>query len=307
MRDDKRPTFLGLNEFENGPFDLVILPIPLEITTSWKDGTASGPKACIDVSSQIELFDPILGRDLPCGLSFHTAKEWSSEESTLRKQLDSIKEYLKPWLDGEQFPLILGGEHGILLPVIEALKDTVIVDNLADLTIIQIDAHADLRDSLNNEKYSHGTVIRRCLDEGVGKVIQIGVRAYSKEEFDLINEDDRIETWFARSIVGRNNSGNNWKNMIERLKTITGSVWLTFDIDGLDSSLVPSTGTPMPGGLSYWDSIEIIEALFSIKNVNIIGADVNEINQGGRDRITEFNAALIATKIITYHAISTLI
>ena len=95
--------FLGLEEVENGPFDLVILPIPLEMTVSWMEGTSNGPSACIEASSQVELFDPILNSEIPCGLSFHTAKEWTSEESTLRKQLDSIQEYVRPWFDGRQF------------------------------------------------------------------------------------------------------------------------------------------------------------------------------------------------------------
>ena len=147
--------FLGLEEVENGPFDLVILPIPLETTVSWMEGTSNGPSACIEASSQVELFDPILNSEIPCGLSFHTAKVWTSEESTLRKQLDSIQEYVRPWFDGRQFPIVLGGEHGILLPIIQVLEEHPQIDDLSQITLIQIDAHADLRDILNEERYSH--------------------------------------------------------------------------------------------------------------------------------------------------------
>ncbi|MGY8692019.1 MAG: hypothetical protein ACKVHF_03540, partial [Candidatus Poseidoniales archaeon] len=93
-------TFLGLKESKYGPWDIAILPIPLEITTSWKEGTAMGPNACLEVSSQVELYDEILENELPCGLSFHTSIPWSSDEGTLKKQLDSIKEYVKPWTNG---------------------------------------------------------------------------------------------------------------------------------------------------------------------------------------------------------------
>ncbi len=291
-------TFLGLKEPKYGPWDIAILPIPLEITTSWKEGTAMGPNACLEVSSQVELYDELLENELPCGLSFHTSIPWSSDEGTLEKQLDSIKEYVKPWTNGKQFPLILGGEHGILLPIIESLSDNSKINYLQDLTIVQIDAHADLRNELNGEKFSHGTVVRRCLDSGVGKVIQIGVRAFNKEEFEIINNDVRVDTWFARDLFGLRNKNKTWAKLLNKIEELRGPIWLTFDIDGLDSSLVPSTGTPMPGGLSYWQAIELIEKLFFADGTEIIGADINEINQGGIDSLTEFNAALIATKIV---------
>jgi agmatinase len=304
MEDLGSPTFLGLKESKSGPYDVVILSIPLEVTSSWKGGSANGPKACIEVSNQVELFDTMIDDNLPCGLSFHTSDAWQSDLGTLRKQLDSIQDFVKPWINGKQFPMVLGGEHGILLPIIETLTHNPNVDDLRDLTLVQIDAHADLRDELNGEKFSHGTVIRRCLDEGVGKVIQIGIRAYSKEESELIKEDDRIETWFARNIIGANNRKENWTKMLKRIEQIKGPVWLTFDIDGLNSSLVPSTGTPVPGGLSYWEAVELIEKLFSIENLNVIGADVNEIAPGKSDSLTEFNAALIVTKILSGHVYS---
>jgi len=305
MEDTANRRFLGLKEAKKGPYDLVILPIPLEMTVSWKEGTSNGPSSCIEVSSQVELFDPILNSEIPCGLSFHTAKQWSSEEDTLRKQLDSIQEYIKPWINGMQFPLVLGGEHGILLPIIEVLSMHPEIDNLSEITIIQIDAHADLRDTLNEERYSHGTVIRRCLDEGVGKVVQIGIRAYSEEESRIISHDDRIETWFARDILGVMERSTGWPRLLKRISELEGPVWITFDIDGLDGGLVPSTGTPVPGGLSYWAAIELIERVFKSNKIKVIGADVNEIAPGMNNTLTQFNAAMIATKIIACH-ISTL-
>ncbi|MAV60313.1 MAG: agmatinase [Marine Group II euryarchaeote MED-G38] len=305
MKDLQRPRFLGLEEEEKGPYDLVILPIPFEMTVSWNEGTSNGPNSCIEVSSQVELYDPLLNSEIPCGLSFHTAEEWSSEEPTLRKQLDSIQKYIKPWINGEQFPIVLGGEHGILLPIIEVLNEHPEVENLNQVTIIQIDAHADLRDTLNGEKFSHGTVIKRCLDAGVGKVIQIGIRAYSEEEAKIIDTDDRIETWHARDILGVIERDTGWPKLMERITQIEGHVWLTFDIDGLDAGIVPSTGTPVPGGLSYWAAIEIIEKIFTTNSAKVIGSDINEILPGGENGLTQFNAALITTKIIACH-ISTL-
>lgn len=301
MAETGEGKFLGLEEDEVGPWDVVILPIPYEMTTSWMEGTERGPAACIEASSQVELYDPILPSDLPCGLSFHTADEWASDAGTLKEQLESIREYVQPWI-GESFPLVLGGEHGILPPIIEALsRHPVLEGDLGDLTLVQIDAHADLRDELNGERFSHGTAIRRALDLGVGKVIQIGTRAISREEAAFSNGDPRVETWFARDFLGICEGEAGWSRLIQNLDSIEGPVWITFDVDGLDGSLVPSTGTPVPGGIAYWAAVEIVERVFSAPKSVVIGADVNEIAPGDEGPLTEFNAALIASKMVSCH------
>ena len=302
MEDEDVKTFLGLEENFKGPFDIVILPIPYEMTTSYREGTEFGPKACIEASSQVELYDEKLEEELPYGFKIHTSEPWNNEVSSLKEALSSIREFCMPWMNGEQFPIILGGEHGLLFPLIEAVKIHPRINNeLEKLTIIQIDAHADLRDELNGEKFSHGTVIRRVLDSGVGNVIQIGVRAYCSEEEEIIRNDSRINTWFARDLINVNHNLSDWNLMIEEIKNVEGPIWLTFDIDGLDGSLVPATGTPVPGGLSYWGAIEIIESLFSARDAEIIGADINEISTSRGTNLTEFSAALIATKILACH------
>ena len=300
-------TFLGLEEPEFAPWDVVFLPIPFEMTTSYREGTEFGPAACIEASSQVELFDSILPSELPCGMRIHTTTPWSSESPTLLDSLDSIRDYVAPWMNGEQFPIVLGGEHGILPPLMAAASGhPALAGDLSKLTLVQIDAHADLRDELNEERFSHGTVIRRSLDAGVGKVIQIGVRAYCEEEAEFIESDERVETWFAKDIFSVTNNKLGWENLIQRICDIEGEIWLTFDIDGLDGSLVPATGTPVPGGLTHWGAVEIIEKLFSNKSANVIGADVNEISTSEGTNLTEFSAALVATKILAAHIAATL-
>ena len=303
MEERQKVTFLGLDESEEGPWDLVILPIPYEMTTSWGEGTENGPDSCIVASSQVELYDPLLPEELPCGLRIHTANPWSSEAGTLMEQLDSIKDYAVEWLDGEQFPLFLGGEHGILPPLMQAATGHPSLDgDLSLMTLIQVDAHADLRDQLGGERFSHGTAVRRSLDAGVGKVVQIGTRALSGEEAEFSQTDERVETWYAREFMGVCDGQAGWAALMDRIAQIEGPVWLTFDVDGLDGSLVPDTGTPVPGGLSHWAAVEIIEGLFA-SGAEVIGADVNEIVPG-EDRLTQFNAALIATKIVAAHIAS---
>ena len=301
MEEQRSSNFLGLKESLSGPWDVVVLQIPLELTSSYGGGTQFGPRACIDASSQVELNDPILDDDLPCGFNIHTAEPWSSDGPSLRKQLDSIRGYVGKWMSDDHFPLVLGGEHGILLPIVEAIEERKLVPNLTDLTIVQIDAHADLRDELNGERFSHGTVIRRALDLGVGRVIQIGVRAYSSEEEDVIRNDGRIQTWFARDLFNFSKGTSYWQNLLVELSEIEGPVWVTFDVDGLDGSIVPSTGTPVPGGLSHWGSVEILEQVFSSVKCEVIGADVNEIVPSKEGTLTEFSAAMIAAKIVACH------
>ena len=303
MGEQQKVTFLGLDESEDGPWDIVVLPIPFEMTTSWGEGTEDGPAACITASSQVELYDPLLQDELPCGMRIYTAEAWSSDAATLMEQLDSIKDYAIEWFDGEQFPLFLGGEHGILPPLMQAAGGhPSLSGDLSRMTLIQVDAHADLRNQLGGEEFSHGTAVRRSLDAGVGKVVQIGTRALSREEAEFSQNDERVETWYARDFMGVCDGQVGWAALMDRIAQIEGPVWLTFDVDGLDGSLVPDTGTPVPGGLSHWAAVEIIEGLFA-SGAEVIGADVNEIVPGD-DRLTQFNAALIATKILAAHIAS---
>lgn len=303
MGEQQKVTFLGLDESEDGPWDIVVLPIPFEMTTSWGEGTEDGPAACITASSQVELYDPLLQDELPCGMKIYTAEAWSSDAATLMEQLDSIKDYAIEWFDGEQFPLFLGGEHGILPPLMQAAGGhPSLSGDLSRMTLIQVDAHADLRNQLGGEEFSHGTAVRRSLDAGVGKVVQIGTRALSREEAEFSQNDERVETWYARDFMGVCDGQVGWAALMDRIAQIEGPVWLTFDVDGLDGSLVPDTGTPVPGGLSHWAAVEIIEGLFA-SGAEVIGADVNEIVPGD-DRLTQFNAALIATKILAAHIAS---
>ena len=139
------------------------------------------------------------------------------------------------------------GQHGILLPILENLHQHPSVRDISELTVVQIDAHADLREELNGERFSHGTVMRRALELGVGRVIQIGVRAFCLEEEEMIQNEDRVETWFARDLLSVVDGKLEWERLVDMVSSISGPVWLTFDVDGLDGSLVPSTGTPVEG------------------------------------------------------------
>ena len=292
---------LGLPESGSG-IEVVVLPLPYELTTSYGQGTADGPAACIAASGQVELFDSDLNTDLPAGASIYTAPAWEGKGGNLKAQLDELGTYLSPWCKGDVFPLALGGEHGILPPFIWALKQhPAIAGNLSNLTVVQIDAHADLRTDLDGEPFSHACAAARTLDMGVGRLLQVGIRAFSKQEAEWIAEDQRITTYFAKETQSPSSHDASWSSWLGELATLTGPVHLTIDIDGLDGSLVPATGTPVPGGLSFWQAIETIQAVFNAPNATVISADVNEIATHEHSPITEFTAAMLAAKTIACH------
>ena len=303
--DDGLPTFLGLPEDAEAAPDVVILPLPYELTTSYGQGTAEGPLACLKASAQVELHEVLLGEDLPAGLVFRTEAPWSSEAGSLLEQLDQMEGFLRPWCSGDVFPLALGGEHGILPPMLAAVRDHPAVEgDLGRLTVVQIDAHADLRSELDGEPYSHACAAARALDLGVGRLLQVGVRAHSLEEQQRIDADERITTWFARDVMNPCGGEAAWTSFIEALKALEGPVHLTFDIDGLDGTLVPATGTPVPGGLTFWHAVQAIEAVFSAPRATVISADVNEIVRQEDTPLTQFTAAMVATKIVGAHVLA---
>ncbi len=279
--------FLGLPENKETP-DIIIASIPYELTTSYGQGTEHGPAACIEASTQVELYDDLLKKDLPAGANLRTISPWDGIGNTLQEQLEGIKKYAVEQYSTNAFPIFLGGEHGILPPIIEAINKPV--------TIVQIDAHADLREELDGESFSHACAASRALDAGANQLYQVGIRAYSKEELKRINSDNRINTWFCKDIMSPCGGEIHWNEWISEISKIDGPVHLTIDIDGLDGSLVPATGTPVPGGLSYWHVVQTIETLFL--NCKVISADVNEIVPQKDSNLTQFTAAMLVTKII---------
>ena len=148
MTEFAEGTFLGLPESDEAA-DVVILSVPYELTTSYGQGTCDGPKAALQASSQVELYDPLLPEDLPCGFILHTAQPWDGEGGSLEEQLAGITDYVSQY--DSAFPVVLGGEHGILPAIMRSISERF---DLNDLTLVQIDAHADLRDELEGDQNS---------------------------------------------------------------------------------------------------------------------------------------------------------
>ena len=302
--DFEEGAFLGLPRGV-GPTDVAVVPLAYELTTSYGTGACDGPQACVEASAQVELYDDRLGDDLPAGLVISTEPVWEGTAPTLRAQLDELATHAASFFNGDLFPLFLGGEHGILPPIVHAARHHPSVNgDLSTLTVVQLDAHADLRSSLDDEVFSHACAAARSLDVGVGQLLQAGIRAYSLEEAERIRSDERITTFFARDTQHPHTGGAAWQAWLDQLSSLSGPVHFTLDIDGLDGALVPATGTPVPGGLSYWQAVETIETLFANPNVMVISADVNEIVAQHDTPLTQFTAAGLATKIIASHVLA---
>ena len=190
----------------------------------------------------------------------------------------------------ERFLVTLGGEHLLTYGVVSGL-----VDDPADVTIVQIDAHADLADELDGRRWSHGTVMRRLWERGC-RLVQIGIRSLSRAEHELIESGPRIETFFAHDLARR------WAELLHVLACLEGPVYLSIDVDGLDPSIVPSTGTPQPNGLSWPQAMELIRAVAAAP-CDWIGADVVEFIASPHPPGCDLTVARLVMKILAYWAL----
>ena len=278
--------FLGINDKSNDKENVVVIPFGLEKTVSYGSGTSKGPKEIIKASHQVELFDEDLNKEPYKNIGIRTLKPFPIKKNILDalKQIENINKFL---LNKKQFPLILGGEHSLTPGAIRPF-----IKKFRKICLLHFDAHADLRNSYNGNKFSHASAIRRCLDDPNVSVISFGIRNISSSEISFLNKNKkRINIFWAKDKLKWNL--NRFKKIIKN-KT----VYLTFDVDGLDLSLMPATGTPEPGGLFWDETIKIIKmaAQFS----HIVGADINELSPIKGFDSYNFLAAKLAYKIIAY-------
>lgn len=282
--------FLGLPEAEAGaPHDAkaVIIPFGLEASVSYGGGTAAGPQAMIDASPELEMFDETFWCEAykKYGIATLKAPEISKDIPTALTQLEELVEAV---LAEGKFPMTFGGEHSITAGSIRPFAKR--YDNLA---VLHFDAHADLRDGYLGEHYSHAAAIRRVLDHEHLELVSCGIRNISASEIPYLEANQhRIHIHWGKD-------KEQW-NVEEIVAPLKGRpVYLTFDIDGLDASLMPATGTPEPGGMFWHDVMPIIEAASKVCD-SIVGADVNELAPIKGFHSCDFIAAKLAYKIMSY-------
>ena len=278
--------FLGIDNKSSVKEKVVVIPFGLEKTVSYGNGTSKGPKEIIKASHQVELFDEDLNKEPYKYIGIKTLKPFPIKKNIIDalKQIENINKLL---LDKKKFPLVLGGEHSLTPGAIRPF-----VKKFGKICLLHFDAHADLRNSYNNNKFSHASAIRRCLDNPNVSVVSFGIRNISLTEIPFLKKNKkRIKIYWAKDKSSWNL--NKFKKIISNKK-----VYLTFDVDGLDSSLMPATGTPEPGGLFWDETIKIIK--IAAQSSHIMGADINELAPIKGFDSYNFLAAKLAYKIISY-------
>ncbi len=278
--------FLGLPKENFSKNKVHIIPFGLEKTVSHISGTRLGPKKIIKASHQVELFDEELKQETYKRFNIKTYKE-EKIKVKLDDALQQLTSIIDKSLSKKVFPLVLGGEHSITPAIIKSF-----CKKYSKLTILQIDAHADLRDGYMGNKNSHAAAMRRCLDFKNINIVSLGIRNLSQEEFNYYKKNrKKIKIFWANDIL-------KWRTA-ELTKLIKNkNIYLTFDLDGFDSSLMPATGTPEPGGLFWNDALRILRTVF--KNSNVVGADVNELAPKKDLHACDFLAAKLVYKILSY-------
>jgi len=278
--------FLGIDNKSSVKEKVVVIPFGLEKTVSYGNGTSKGPKEIIKASHQVELFDEDLNKEPYKYIGIKTLKPFPIKKNIIDalKQIENINKLL---LDKKKFPLVLGGEHSLTPGAIRPF-----VKKFGKICLLHFDAHADLRNSYNNNKFSHASAIRRCLDNPNVSVVSFGIRNISLTEIPFLKKNKkRIKIYWAKDKSSWDL--NKFKKIISNKK-----VYLTFDVDGLDSSLMPATGTPEPGGLFWDETIKIIK--IAAQSSHIMGADINELAPIKGFDSYNFLAAKLAYKIISY-------
>ena len=278
--------FLGIDNKFKIKQKAIIVPFGLEKTVSYGGGTKNGPKEIIKASHQVELYDEELNCEPYKKIGIKTLKPFKIDKD-INKALNKMSKINEEILSKKIFPLTLGGEHSITPGCIDPF-----VKKYNKLCLLHFDAHADLRESYNGERFSHASAIKRCLDYKNVSVISFGIRNISQNEVAYLNKNSsRINIFWAKDKKKWNL--NKFKKMIKN-KT----VYITFDVDGFDSSIMPATGTPEPGGLFWDETLEIIK--IAIKNSNIVGADINELAPIKGFNSYNFLVAKLAYKILSY-------
>lgn len=277
--------FLGLSDLDAGyeTSAAVVVPVPYERTVSYGKGTERGPAAIIAASSHVELYDEVLDEE-PYRRGIHTAPavDVSGEPEVVIAGLEATARDL--FGDGK-FPVFLGGEHALTLGPVRAAAMA-----YEDLSVLQFDAHGDLRDTYEGTPWSHACVMRRVAELGVS-IVGVGIRSISSEEIEFARGAD-VRTFWSHRIA----YGDEW--MDTAINALSENVYVTFDVDYFDPSLMPATGTPVPGGGGWHDTMRFLAHVFEQRNV--VGMDVVELAPVASLHGCDFTVANLVHRAIGY-------
>ncbi len=266
---------------------VAIVPVPYDGTASYRPGARRGPAAVLEASAQLEWYDEELGFE-PCAVGVATLPPLEvavEPERTLAR----VERVVADVLQGGKWPVVLGGDHSITVGAVRAVHG----QYDGELGVLQLDAHADLRDAYQGSRWSHACVARRLLELGC-RVAQVGVRSLSKGEAEFLQQSDRVQTVFAHEL--RAGLGP----ALDAIEALPERVYVTLDLDALDPAAMPAVGTPEPGGLSWPELLQLLRRTFERKRV--VGCDVVELCPVDGLHAPEFTAARLVYKLIGYWA-----
>jgi agmatinase len=259
---------------------IVLIPVPFDGTSTWQKGSDKGPDAFLDASANMELYDIETETEV-YQQGVYLADAITENESP-KKMVEAVHQETKKYIKKNKFVTIFGGEHSISIGTIRAFNEM-----FPSLTVLHIDAHADLRESYEGTKYNHACAVYEASQ--TTNLIQVGIRSMDIIEKTVMDEE---KTYFAHEMA----IDDAW--MDSAIDQMTDNVFITFDLDALDPSIMPSTGTPEPGGLLWYETLEFLKQVFTEKNV--VGFDIVELCPNSKEKSSDFLAAKLYYKMLSY-------
>ncbi|OGF14522.1 MAG: agmatinase [Candidatus Eisenbacteria bacterium RBG_16_71_46] len=258
----------------------VVLPVPYDFSTTYQPGTRWGPQAILAASRNMELWDDEIGPTYRAGI--HTLAELEPTARGPEAMAERVEQAVAWILEQDQLPVVLGGEHSITAGAVRAVSR-----RHAALSVLQVDAHADMRESYLDSRFSHACVMRRVRE--TVPAVSVGIRSMSEEEAEHLRKHP-VPLWSVRQFRALE---RRWDPILEAL---SGEVYVTFDLDGLDPSLLPATGTPEPGGLDWYEAVDLLRAVS--ERSRIVGFDVVELAPIPGQVASDFLAARLVYRLI---------
>jgi len=280
--------YMGLDE-EYSSFKkskVVIMQVPYDRTTTYIHGTAKGPMAIIDASRYLELFDDELSQETH-RIGIHTMEPLEVEKLSSEEMIEKVRASSADLIKANKFPVLLGGEHSISIGAVKAFKDA-----YPNISVLHMDAHCDLRDEYYGSKFNHGCVARRISE--ICPIVQVGTRSMSKEEKDFLaaQANGKVKTINVYDIL----DNPMWKDTAAN--SLSENVYISIDLDVFDISLVPAVGTPEPGGIGWYETLDLLKDIS--KDKKIVGFDIVELCPIQGQAASDFLAAKLVYRLLGY-------
>ena len=286
---DSEKNFLGIEDTDLYSYDsskVVIQSVPYEHTSSYNQGSAHVPAAIIETSHYVEFYDEELDQETYKLTGLCTLEPMNFDNKFDRAAIDYIEQETSKHLQNNKFVISLGAEHTVSYGFYKAIRAL-----HPDVSVLQLDAHSDLRAAYHDNPYSHASVMARINDHQPN-ICQVGIRAQCKEESEVIKNSSNIHTWYAHQIQ----KNAHWQD--EVVSKLGDKVYITIDADGFDPSIMPNVGTPEPGGLHWFETLELLKKVCTQKEV--VGFDIVEVAPQEGSIISEYTLAQLMYRILGY-------